>query len=330
VPTVARVDRTRHPPRRNPADFDQDAVRAAAQPTPRDGDAILQLQRAVGNRAVTRLIQRHCYERYGSYAEAKAANKYSAALLDEQKMDNIKDHERKTFSGDMIQKILAVNKEASGRNVILSDKAPKKELTRQDLAKTPHVDHRFPKSKGGTNSFKNARIISAKENMQKSAKTEDLEAVPNTALDPYTGLSDDGFVIQQYAAFSADQKKALYNANESYYGRLKSDSNQAKLGRIDSSQVPHIDHIIPKSEGGCNYYFNAEVLPADENIQKGGYRSKFGEKGEYDDESGDYATGIMHLKKYYEELPAKEKKHKGGGRLYGESKIKGKRKKKPY
>ncbi|MGR6001320.1 HNH endonuclease domain-containing protein [Bacillus cereus] len=33
-----------------------------------------------------------------------------------------------------------------------------------------NVDHYFPRSKGGTNSFKNAQVLSRKENIRKSNK----------------------------------------------------------------------------------------------------------------------------------------------------------------
>jgi 5-methylcytosine-specific restriction endonuclease McrA len=323
MPTAEHADQAHHSLRRDTSGQDHDSVQPDARELPRDAAAILRLQHAVGNRAVSRLIQRHCYEQFGSYADAKAANIYSQALLDDQKDDKIQKHERAKFSGGEIFKILNVNKAASGRNAIVSDNDASRVLTRQDLNKTPHVDHRFPKSKGGTNSFRNARIISAKENIAKSATT-DLEGVPDEALDPYKALDDTNVVIQKFGEFTTEQKSAIYLANERHYGKLKSDSNKAELGRIDSSAVPHIDHVIPKSGGGCNFYFNASVLPADENIDKGGVRKRFGRRGEFDDESGDYATGEMTLEEYYEEkrtFPAP--KHKGAGKSGGRGKVRG-------
>jgi 5-methylcytosine-specific restriction endonuclease McrA len=325
MPTAEHADQAHRSLRRDTSGQDHDSVQVAAQELPRDAAAILRLQHAVGNRAVSRLIQRHCYEQFGSYADAKAANKYSQALLDDQKDDKIQKHERAKFSGGDIFKILNVNKAASGRNAIVSDRDASKVLTRQDLDKTPHVDHRFPKSKGGTNSYKNARIISAKENIAKSATT-DLKGVPDEALDPYKALDDTNVVIQKFGEFTPEQKSAIYLANEMHYGKLKSDSTKAELGRIDSSAVPHIDHIVPKSEGGCNYYFNASVLPADVNIDKGGMRKKFGKLGEFYDESGDYEIGEMTLEKYYEKKQAgtvATTKHKGGGKSGGRGKVRG-------
>jgi 5-methylcytosine-specific restriction endonuclease McrA len=141
----------------------------------------------------------------------------------------------------------------------------------------PHVDHRFPKSLGGTNSYANASVISAEENIRKGNKLL-LSEEPVIALAPYRKLKDPPQGVMRGRDFSAEQKERIYEANSKYYGdgSIHSDSDKSKLERSDSSELPHIDHVTPKSNYGTNYYFNAMLIAADENIQKGGAKEEIG------------------------------------------------------
>jgi hypothetical protein len=85
--------------------------------------------------------------------------------------------------------------------------------------------------------------------------------------------------------FTAAQKQEIYKANKKYYkrGGIISDNDKSTvLAKYDSSQVPHVDHITAKSSGGSDYYFNARVISAEENIQKGGERGGAGGEEDYD------------------------------------------------
>jgi 5-methylcytosine-specific restriction endonuclease McrA len=116
-------------------------------------------------------------------------------------------------------------------------------------------------------------------------------------LDPYEKLENHHAfkVVGSFLEFTAEQRKAIKDANMNFYGNLTSDgSEKTLLEPLDSSEVANVDHIVPKSDGGSNFYFNAQVLPMDENIQKGGV--KRGGKGKDD---LDFEIGSRTLKEYY-------------------------------
>jgi hypothetical protein len=296
--------------------------RVAAGPaagTPVAAAGLLGLQRAVGNRAVARLLQRslvppavlqrHCYEEYATFAQARRANPYSEKHLDTQKNDPIDRHERRGFDPNQRAAIIQTNKDDHGGRII-SDADGATELFELDVATTPHIDHRFPSQKGGSNSFMNARVLSAAENLAKSSNATDLAADPanpGDALPQYQGLAATyPGSVGRYGRFSAEQREAIKAANRAHNGgTLKSDVSGAALGGGDSSTLAHIDHIKPKSRRGCNYYFNAQVIPADANITKSNLlegetkrRSQF-VSVENEDEISDDEVGRMSLEKYY-------------------------------
>lgn len=256
--------------------------------------ALMALQRSAGNRAVAEVLtaQRHCYSAYDSYAEAKKANAYSHELLDLQK-GRINQYERKLFKPDQIKRILDVNREEN-RGSIRSDVPPRIKLRRQKMAVVPHVDHRYPKSRGGTNSFANAAVLPAGENISKSNSLL-LATEPVTPLPPYATLDDNAYTVGHYRDYAADQKKEIYKANRAHNaGVVRSDTPARKvLTNVDISKVPHVDHVLARSDGGCAFYFNAAVLPGDKNIAKGGVRGA--------DNDTDFEVGEMTLKKYYRE-----------------------------
>lgn len=187
-----------------------------------------------------------------------------------------------------------------------SDTDPGQELFLQNTDETPHVDHRFPKSAGGSNSFANAAVLSAATNISKGNRITDVDhdPAPAEALAPYQHF---GTHPQQYPStvgngrlFSNDQRTAIYNANRQYYndGEIHSDlpGHETLFGN-DSSQIPHVDHITPKVDGGTNYYFNARVISAEENLEKGGGDRPpigFGRKERYD-----YPVSEMNLVEYF-------------------------------
>jgi 5-methylcytosine-specific restriction endonuclease McrA len=184
-----------------------------------------------------------------------------------------------------------VNKGTTGQITSDSDGS---DLFLQDTNTTPHVDHRYPKSKGGSNSYTNAAVIPAKANIAKSDKL-DLGSEPDTALPPYLGLHDPPGLMKG-KDFSKDQKTAIYKANVTYYGKgdiVSDNDGRTRLEPHDSAEVPHIDHITPKSTGGSNYYFNARVISAEENIKKGGQRG-----GSGGDELYDHQELEMNLKEF--------------------------------
>ena len=240
-------------------------------------------------------IQRKTPWEFTSYTLAKGENKYSLQYLEEQKDGKLNDHLGKDFNSDQRKKILEVNKKENN-SVIKSDVTPFGELQLQDMKVTPHVDHRFPKAQGGTNSYKNARVISANANISKGRKTNDeVNQEPNTALPAYNNLTDENISITQYRDFTLEQKQNILAANKkSNGGVIKDDVTGNQLEQYDTSQIAHIDHITAKTAfGGSNYYFNAAVLPADENISKGGVRGK---SLDYD-----YDLGEMNLIKLYKD-----------------------------
>ncbi|MDD5033796.1 MAG: DUF4157 domain-containing protein, partial [Methylococcaceae bacterium] len=266
------------------------------------------------------LAQRYRPSDFSDYEEAKDANPYSREYLDTQKGDTLDTHIGKEFSGTERNNIYTKNIEENGGDDIHSDIAPYAALYLQDTSTTPHVDHRYPKSKGGSNSFSNAAVIPADKNIAKSDKLE-LEEEPKDALDPYASLDDGDYVIGVGRNFNDAQKKEIYDANRKYYREegfdlandeaMSDDPNDDDLvlSGHDSSQVPNVDHITPRSDHGTNYYFNAQVLPADENIQKGGVRKKLftidmeedtsSSESEPEFEEEEESVGKMKLETYY-------------------------------
>ena len=85
----------------------------------------------------------------------------------------------KDFTRTQKRKILEQNK-AQNNGQLTSDKSGEVLGPGQQSRKgvTPpaneaHVDHMVPKSKGGSNSYSNAQVLSRKENLQKGAKVEE-------------------------------------------------------------------------------------------------------------------------------------------------------------
>jgi len=282
--------------------------RGAYAPGSLAGDALLthELVHVVQQRGApgpAEVVQLNRPEDYANYAEAKNANMYSRALLDRQRGDTLEAHVGKAFTSAERDRIYAVNK--GGTTQITSD-TDDSNLYLQDTDVTPHVDHRFPKSKGGSNSYTNAAVLPAKLNIQKSDQL-DLTKEPDLALPPYRKLVDPVNGVMAVKDFSQDQKKAIYKANIAYYGQgsIVSDHDEVtELEKWDSSEVPHVDHISPKSAGGSSFYFNAKVISAEENVQKGGERGGTGGEADYD-----YFELNMTLTEYYKnktsgELPS--------------------------
>jgi len=87
----------------------------------------------------------------------------------------------KDFTPATKRKILEQNKKQNG-GVVKSDKSgtPTVPSVKSTSGVTPpaneaHLDHIFPKSKGGTNSPSNARVLTREENREKSDKVEGQE-----------------------------------------------------------------------------------------------------------------------------------------------------------
>ncbi|MEM8639199.1 MAG: hypothetical protein AAGG51_10345 [Cyanobacteria bacterium P01_G01_bin.54] len=220
-------------------------------------------------------IQCNRPEDFNSYKDAEAATIYSQKLLKKQKSDTLEEHIGAPFTTEEINAIYTVNRDQSKDNEIHSD-SNKNLLKKQDTKVTPHVDHRFPKAKGGSNSFTNAAVLSAASNIAKSDKGK-IKQEPDNPLKPYKNLKDSDHNIIAGGEFSAAQKKEIYEANKAYYGKGKivsDEDGKTELEQYDSSSVPHVDHITPKSKEGSSYFFNAQVLSAEDNIQKGGSRKK--------------------------------------------------------
>lgn len=282
--------------------------RGTYAPGSRAGDALLthelvHVLQQRGTPGPTDVVQLNRPEDYRDYAEAKKANKYSRRLLDTQKNDTLALHVDQPFTKGERRNIYRVNKGKTGQ--ITSD-TDGSNLYLQDTKLTPHVDHRFPKSKGGSNSYANAAVLPANLNIQKSDKLE-LDQEPTRALPPYRKLVDPAHGVMRGKDFSADQKRAIYAANIIHYqeGNIVSDENGSTiLEPHDISEVPNVDHITPKSAGGSSFYFNAMVVSAQSNIQKGGVRGGMGGEDYYD-----HVELNMTLAEYYD--------HKTTGALPG-------------
>jgi len=235
----------------------------------------------------------------------EAQNTTYGELLYEQLDDPISEHVGKPFSSAQRNKIYTVNAQAH-HGELHSDTDPWQELFLANTDETPHVDHRFPKSAGGSNSFANAAVLSAATNISKGNRITDINHDPAKAeaLAPYQYFRTHP---QQYPStvgtgllFGKDQRDAIYAANRQHYNdnEIHSDlaGHEALFGG-DSSQIPHVDHITPKVDEGTNYYFNARVISAEENIEKGGGDRPsigFGRKERYD-----YPVSELTLPEYF-------------------------------
>jgi hypothetical protein len=254
---------------------------------------------AVQNLAGVGVVQRNGIDDFETYKDAKKATIYSEALLDTQKDDPINDHFQKGFDSGQQREIYDTNKahyDTEDQDII-SDADGTTKLIKQNTDLVPHIDHRFPKSRGGSNSHFNAAVLPAKGNIKKSNKLE-LEGEPATPLEPYKLLAtSSAFAPHKVGAFrdfSSEQRAEILSMNRMFYdkGSPVSDvDGKTKLARYDTTRTPHIDHITAKGEGGTNYYFNASVLPASSNIQKSGRKGR-----QYDINA---EIGEMSLKTYY-------------------------------
>ncbi len=254
--------------------------------------------RAAQNRMGVEVVQRYGIEDFDTYEEAKEATIYSKALLDEQKDDPINDHFQKKFDSGQQTQIYEANKAYYEVDEIVSDADGETVLKKQNTKLVPHIDHRFPKSRGGTNSYLNAAVLPAEGNIKKSNKLE-LTEEPTTPLEPYRLLAvSSAFAsskVGTFREFSQEQRAEILSHNKSHYDSTSPVSDvdgKTKLAKYDTTRIPHIDHITAKSEGGTNYYFNASVLPASTNMQKSG------RKGRQFDINAE--IGEMSLAKYYE------------------------------
>ncbi|GAA0547972.1 hypothetical protein [Chitinophaga japonensis] len=254
-------------------------------------------QRSASGISRPAVVQRFGIEDFDTYQEAKDANIYSKALLDTQKDDRIEEHFQKKFDSDQQRAIYKVNKKHYGQGSIVSDGDGATLLVKQNTDLVPHIDHRFPKSRGGSNSYINAAVLPAKGNIKKSNKLE-LSAEPASALEPYKFLAFSSAFgpgkVGAFRDFTAEQRAEILSANQMHYdkGSPVSDvDGKTKLARFDTSRIPHIDHITAKGEGGTNFYFNAAVLPASDNMKKSGRKGR-----EFDI---NHAIGKLTLERYY-------------------------------
>ncbi len=251
------------------------------------------------------VVQCNSFEDFNTYEEAKNATKYSWKLLDSQKNDKIGNHFQREFDESQRDEIYKVNKAYYKKPYIVSDSDGTTELSNIDIATVANVDHRYPRSKNGTNNYTNAAVISAISNIRKGNSLL-MASEPETALNHYKKLSShsafgDGKVCHQ-CEFSSEQREAIFEANRDHYGMLTSDEDgTTPLIQIDTGRIAHVDHILARSEGGTNYYFNAQVLPASENIHKSGKKNKSLDL--------DFNVSQMSLVNYY--------KAKQGGKITG-------------
>ena len=108
------------------------------------------------------------------------------------------------------------------------------------------------------------------------AKLFSLNGTPEPEAGPYSHLEDHPSVGPG-KDFTQAQKRNILNANrERNGGVLRSDESgtqavapqQSKKGIAPPSNEAHVDHIVPKSQGGPNSYKNAQVLTRQENLKK--------------------------------------------------------------
>jgi len=241
------------------------------------------------------VIQRYGIDDFDTYSEAKKATIYSRAMLDRQ-TGPIENYFKQKFNAQQQDAIYDTNIEHYGQDEIISDEDGRTELVKQDTELVPHIDHRFPKSQGGSNSYVNAAVLAAKANMIKGARLT-VTQEPDVPLAPYATLHNSAAFrgkVGRGRGFTTEQRNAILAANKNYYGKGTpvSDADQkTKLAKFDTSHIPHIDHITPMSEGGTNFYFNAAVVPASSNIEKGGAKGRAPDI--------DHEIGKLSLKAYY-------------------------------
>jgi 5-methylcytosine-specific restriction endonuclease McrA len=245
-------------------------------------------------------------ETFATYKAAEDANRYSRWWLSKQKNDPLERHIGKEFSPAERDDIYQANWHENDQE-LLSDSFPYQELFPPNTDETPHIDHRYPKADGGSNSFANAAVISAKANLSKGRRQTDLlgDPDPTEVLAPYQHLQQPPGAVGARMPFSEAQKALIYQANRAYYdtiyhdGELHSDLDGKPLFENDSSQVPHVDHITPRIQGGSNYYFNARIISREENIEKGG-----GDRPEigFERDEGTFGYDDIELKMNLEEF----------------------------
>jgi 5-methylcytosine-specific restriction endonuclease McrA len=225
-------------------------------------------------------------EDYGSWDEATDANKYSEALLGRQRTHPLRRHIGLPFTEQERQNVLRINRTDNG-GVLRSDDPPHHRLYVRDTSLIPHVDHRYPRVSGGTNSYANAMVLSGHANMVKNA-TPTLKREPDKPLKQYEELWRDEGPVTRFAKFSAEQREAILDANRDYWGvgAIVDDADgETVLEDPDPERVPQVDHITPQSDGGSTYYFNAAVIGGSANSRKGGKRKRL--TGSWDSDASD-------------------------------------------
>jgi hypothetical protein len=230
-------------------------------------------------------VQYNRPEDYTSWAEAKAANRYSKALLDQQSRHKMSSHISKGFSDQERANVLEVNRQHYG--VLKSDDPPHRRLYVRDTTLIPHIDHRFPAVSGGSNSYANAMVLSGHANMSKNAKLV-VSSEPAKPLPPYRALFKNEPTPTPFMGFSAPQRKAILDANRAYYGVgavIDDADGETVLEDPDPERVPNVDHITPQSDAGSSYYFNAAVIGSSANVRKGGKRNRLA--GSWDSDESD-------------------------------------------
>jgi 5-methylcytosine-specific restriction endonuclease McrA len=263
-------------------------------------------QSAAGAGPAGGVVQCNRPEDYRSYDAARRANRYSREYLDEQRTDLLDRHIGKSFTPEERENVLDANERANG-GVLRSD-VDNRRLVRRDTSSEPQVDHRFPKSRGGTNSYANAAVIPANTNISKGQKLL-LGREPTKALKPYRALAAAETEVVPFMDFSAEQRDKIYEANKDYYGLDAIISDQdgvTPLSRVNPTKLANVDHITPESGGGSSYYFNARVMAARANIQKGGKRRRSFFYRDEDEDSDvedayDYDELIMTLEEFIEQ-----------------------------
>jgi hypothetical protein len=122
-----------------------------------------------GGRGADGVVQGKRPEEFGNLAEARGWNRYSRKHLNSQARNLLKAHIAKDFTKKEKENIYEVNREVNGGE-IHSDTSDEI-LEFRDISTEPQVDHRYPKSKGGSNSYANAAVIPADENIRKATSS---------------------------------------------------------------------------------------------------------------------------------------------------------------
>lgn len=161
-----------------------------------------------------------------------------------------------SFDPYQADEVYKENKRHYGLDQIVSDGDGKTFLHKQNTKLIPHIDHRFPKSKGGSNHYTNAAVIPASTNIKKSDKLE-ISEEPTKGLPPYYLLAISsafsGDKVGKHWDFSLEQRIEILTANRDHYGEdtpVSDIDGKTTLARVDTTRVPHIDHITAKGEGG--------------------------------------------------------------------------------